>query len=70
MKLYQDTIKREMARAITYHFDDTYRRPYAWTISWLISPPDGKSYKWAIRRYWEALGIEQNGNAAWSLITH
>lgn len=69
MKIYRDPKKREMARRYAEQAPlDVigYRRPYAWTISWIIGRTN--TPQWANRRYWEALAIEQNNRAAFSTI--
>ena len=71
MKIYGDPRKREMARAYRRAIrpDDTYRRPFAWTVGWRTGRPDLKSHDWVIHRYREALAVEQNNRAAFTLIT-
>ena len=71
MKIFGDPKKREAATteyAKKIEPDDTYRRPYSWTLLWRIGRPDLKSHDWVMRRRWEALAIEENYNAAFSII--
>ena len=69
MKIYTDPNRRQF-RLDAAKFaspDDTYRRPFAWTIATLNHRPTTPN--WAKRRYWEALSIATNYCAAFTPIT-
>ena len=71
MKIYGDPRKRQAKEAYARSIrpDDIYRQPFAWTVNWRCGRPDLKSHDWVIHRYREALAVEQNDRAAFTLIT-